>query len=150
MARPQITLESKNILVQKLEPYLKSGLSLKKACSYAQVSRSTVYYLMDKDEEFLDTIRRFEQYLSVIISNALTKQLLVIVKKQNEGKELSRIDLRFLQWMALHNNQLIEEYGRRNKESVYDPEAELHRIFSLIEENTDEENNFSSQHYSNT
>lgn len=134
MARPSFTEEDKNIMLQQLEPYLKSGLPLYKACSVAKIPRSTVYYLMDKEEWFLDKIRRFEQYISVLVNTAIFHQLLTVVELQNEGKELARSDIKFLQWMALHSNHMVEEFGRRQSVSVYDPEQEIQRLNGLINE----------------
>ena len=63
--RPAITDKTKDRIVQKLEPYLKAGLSVKKACIQAQIPKSTVYELMQRDTDFADQIKRYEQYLSI-------------------------------------------------------------------------------------
>jgi hypothetical protein len=139
MARPQITDENKKIIVQKLEPYLKAGLSLRKACFQAQVSRSTTYYLMEKDEEFLNQIKLFQQYLSVLLTSSIAKQLFDIAQKQNRGERLSKLDMRFLFWMALNSNQTKEEFGRKQNMTDYDPELEIQRVMHLIEGMTSKE-----------
>jgi predicted DNA-binding protein YlxM (UPF0122 family) len=139
MARPQITDENKKIIVQKLEPYLKAGLSLRKACFQAQVSRSTVYYLIGKDEWFLNQINLFRQYLSVLLTSSIARQLYDIVQKQNREEGLSILDLKFLFWVALNSNQTKEEFGRKQNVLDYDPELEIQRILHLIGEMTSKE-----------
>jgi len=137
MARPQITDESKKIVVQRLEPYLKAGLSIRKACLQAQIPRSTVYYFMERDPSFLDQITRFQQYLSVILTNSLFTQLCHIVRKQNENKELSKTDIKFLFWYVLHCKQMSDQFGRRiNIDDLYDPELEIQRLNRLIDDNS--------------
>jgi len=133
MARPQITDQNKKVIVQKLEPYLKAGLSMRKACFQTDVARSTVYYLMENDNSFLDQIRRFQQYLSVLISTSISKQLFSIIKKQNSNIKLSKLDLKFLFWLATNSNQTIEEFGRKQKFTSYDPELEISRISQIID-----------------
>ena len=133
MSRPKLTDNQKHSLVQKLEPYLKSGLSLRKACCQSQVPRSTVYYFMKKDPEFLDQIRRFQQFISVMLTNTLFRQLFNIVEKQQRQERLIKTDLQFLQWFALNSGATKGEYGRRVNVDLYDPEVEIQRIATIID-----------------
>ena len=134
MARLPISELNKNLIVQKLEPYLKAGLSLRKACLQSGVARSTVYYLMENDKSFLDNIRRFQQYLSVLISTSISRQLYHIVTKQNQNISLSKYDQKFLFWLALNSNQSAEEFGRKQNFSAYDPELEIQSMKRLIDD----------------
>lgn len=131
--RPLIGLMGKMLVVRKLEPYLKIGFSIRKACSEAKVNRAWVYTLRERDENFADQIDRAQQYLSVIVNNILTGEVVRIVKKQITGEELSKLDVDFLMWFGTHSNAASEEYGRREKMmNSYDPELEIHRIEQLI------------------
>lgn len=135
MARPSIEPSEKQQIIAKLEPYLKMGHSLRKACLMSQVPRSTVYSLIERDPEFLDQITRFQHYLGTLINNALLTELYQIVAKQQKGRELNRKELRFLMWFSLNSGQCREEYGRRVRhEQMYDPEQEIHRLMKIIEE----------------
>lgn len=133
IGRPPLLDNQKDIIVQKLEPYLKAGLSVRKACREAEVPKSTVYDLIKKDEEFADKIRRYQQFVSVLLSNTLLRQLMVIAKRQNDSLELSSGDLRFLQWFATHSSQTREEFGDRRDVGLYDPEMEIKRLANLID-----------------
>lgn len=43
-----------DLIFRKLEPFLMTGLSLSRAISKAEVSRSTVYQLYGENEQFAD------------------------------------------------------------------------------------------------
>ena len=137
--RPPITQQEKNLILHKLEPYLKAGLSVKKALVQAQVPNSTFYKLMAEDREFMENIRRFQQYLSIFLSNVLAQHLFDIALKQSRGEKLLWQDLKFLFWFSLNSNATKEEFGRRtNSQQNYDPELEIKRILDLIDSNTPE------------
>lgn len=148
--RPPMTPEqrAKKIqeMSQKLEPYLKSGLSIRKALGEAKISKDSFYRMMDADEGFRDTINRYRQFVAVLLNNAIVRELMTIVEKQNgnEAKNikpqaLSKEDRQFLFWFALNSNNTKEEYGRRENISLYDPEAEIQRVKSLLEQQTTKE-----------
>lgn len=132
--RPELTEEEKNEILQKLEPYLKSGLPVNKALREAQVPSSTFYLLIDRDPVFLEKINKFRQYVSVLLNSAVIKQLQGIVKKQSEGKSLDKLELNFLKWFATNSNLTREEYGERKEIGVYDPEVEIQRLNNLVKE----------------
>lgn len=132
-----VTESRKKEVVQKLEPYLKMGLSLRMACTEAEVPRRTVYDWMSKDESFLHQIQVFQQYLSVVTSNAIVHQLFGIIQKQNSNVPLTDSDLNFLKWFVLNSTATKEEFGKRNQiVSIFDPEAELQILLHRIDENT--------------
>lgn len=143
--KPPITEEEKNEMVQKLEPYLKSGLSIRKAVLEAQIPRSTFYDLMAKDPKFADQINRFRQFISVLLNNGIVRQLQTIIQKQNEKQKLDSDELNFMKWFADHSNLTKEEFGERKDIGIYDPEVEIQRLLGLINEATEGEKNASTE-----
>lgn len=139
LGRPPLTEEQKNEIVRKLEPYLKAGLSIKKACAEANIPKSTVYDYMESDEAFSDHIRHIEYSLSITLSMTFLKQLEAIKAKQENSTPLNKEDLDFLKWFALNSNLTKEEYGRRETINSFDPEIEIQKIKRLIEENFTED-----------
>jgi len=132
--RPEITEVEKQEMVSKLEPYLKSGLSVRKALGETQVPKATFYKLMDRDEHFRDQINRFRQFLAVLANNSIVRQLQGIAKKQNDNTPLSKDDQDFLWKFVTNSNLTREEYGERKDIGLYDPEVEIHRLFEVIHE----------------
>lgn len=132
--RPPITEKQKQEILQKLEPYLKSGLSVRKALMQAKIPNSTFYTLMERDDKFKEQIRVYSQFLSIMLNSSLVKELQAIVKKQNGGITLNADDKKFMQWFALNSNLAKDEYGERKKVNVIDPQAEIERIKNLIKE----------------
>ncbi len=145
--RPSITEEDKRIMLQKLEPYLKSGLSVRKALLEAQVPNSTFYRLMDEDEGFREQIERFRNFTAVLLNNAVGRHLQAIIQKQNGYKEkdgtvvpptkLNREEISFLEWFALNSNLTKQEFGERKDITMFDPEAEIQKVKGILEEKTD-------------
>jgi hypothetical protein len=129
--RPPVDKEA---IFQKLKPYLQTGLSVNKACLEAQIPKSTVYDLIQNDDEFSEKISRAQQYLAIIYSNAIVTRLHGIIKKQNEGKILDVSDNIFLQWFGTRSRITREEFGERQDISLFDPETEIQRVKKLIEE----------------
>lgn len=137
--RPPLTEDQKNELVQKLTPYLKAGLSVKKACVEAGLPKSTVYDYLTVDEGFSDQIGRIQQSISVKLAMTFAKQLDVISTKQAESTALSKDDIDFLKWMALNSISTKEEFGKRETIASFDPEAEIQKVKRMIEENSSTE-----------
>ena len=131
--KPVTTQEQKDEMVRKLEPYIKSGLSIRKALSEAQVPRSSFYDLMTEDDEFADQINRFRNFVSVLLNNSIVRELQDIIKKQNEGIKLTKDDKEYLWKFATTSNLAREEFGERKDIGLVDPEVELNKIMSLIE-----------------
>ncbi len=144
--RPPLTEEQKKMLVSKIEPYLKSGLSIRKSVIEAKISRATFYRLMDDDEDFRDQINTFRNFVSVLLNNALIRELMTIIDKQNgnevrniKPQPLNRDDIAFLQWFALKSNLTKEEWGDRENVSLYDPEVEIQKVKRIIDQSTTKE-----------
>lgn len=111
-------------LSQNLEPYLKSGLSVNKALKEAGIANSEFYKYMSENELFGEKIRHFRNFISVLVSSALVSHLMDIARKQmgyGQPHGLSKDDVDFLRWFALHSNHTAGEYGRRIRESSFHP-----------------------------
>lgn len=141
--RPQLTedqkVRRKEYLLLKLEPYLKSGLSVNKALREAKVFNSEFYKYLSEDRLFGEKIELFKQYLSVLVNKVIVTELFRIVEKQNGNENmlpqpLSKTEIDSLIWFALNSNVCGEEWGRRQKPDSYDPEMEMQRLHTLIEE----------------
>lgn len=147
--RPQLTAEEvvqrKNDMINKLEPFLKSGLSLVKACLEAGVSRTQLYDYMAQDTVFSDRIHQLQQYMSVIISSSIVREVFRIVQKQQEkvdkdgnvikkAEELTPEETDFLKWYSLNSRTTRDEFGQRKEVVTFDPEAELKRLNELIDQ----------------
>ena len=137
---PAFTEESKLRMVQRVEPYLKAGLSIRKACLLSGVPRSSLYKIIEEDEFLRDQIDQFRIYLNVLTITIISRHLHSIIKKQQSGIELSSEDLNFVKWYALNSNQCKEEFGWKARSTPpFDPEAEIMRLNSLIEQHAIED-----------
>lgn len=132
--RPPTSEEDKKIMLQKLEPYLKSGLSVRKALIEAAIPSSTFYEIMRTDKEFLEQIDRFRQFVAVLANSALVKHLQDIIRRQSSNEKVTEKDIAFLQWFALNSSLTKEEFGERKDVNLYDPEAELQKLKSMLDE----------------
>jgi len=121
-------------LFRKLEPFLRAGLSIYKACLEAKVPKSAVYEHIKTDEKFAEDIKRAQQFLSVLTAQTMMKQFHEIVSKQQAKQNLTKEELGFLKWFAINSNVTREEFGKRQDIGLYDPEAEIQRITTLIDE----------------
>lgn len=129
-----LSLIAQQALVHKIEPYLKAGLSIRTACLESGVPRSTLYKLMDEDEEIMDQIQRFQNYLNVLTVSAVARHLFGIGTKQQRGSALNEEDVKFLQWFATHSKHCKEEFGKETiKAPVLDAQAELMRMMRMID-----------------
>lgn len=144
--RPPITEDQKKDILHKVEPYLKSGLSVRKALSEAKIPNSTFYHLMNEDEHFREQIDTFRNFVSVLLNNTLVRELMTIIDKQNgnearniKSQPLNRDDIAFLQWFALKSNLTKEEWGDRENVSLFDPETEIQKVKRMIDESTTKE-----------
>lgn len=138
-----LSLTAQQALVHKIEPYLKAGLSIRNACLESGVPRSTLYKLMDEDEEIMDQIRRFQNYLNILTVSAVAKHLFGIGVRQQQGSTLDVEDIKFLQWFATHSKSCKEEFGKETgKAPVVDAQAELMRMMRMIDNFCDQASNF--------
>lgn len=138
-----ITQEEKDRIVHQIEPYLKSGLSIRKACLEARIPKSTFYKLMDQDEDFRDKIETFKNFVPVLLNSVILRELQAIVEKQNgnEAKgirpqRLDSTDIGFLKWFATTSNLTKEEWGERKDINLFDPEVEIQKVKRMIEESS--------------
>lgn len=144
--RPATTQEEKKEMLSKVEPYLKSGLSVKKTLMEAGIPTSSFYKLMDTDEVFKAKVEQYRQFTSILLNNAIVRHLQNIIKKQNElpesGKRaglLAKEDIDFLKWFATTSNLTREEYGERKDVGFYDPEAEIQRLARIMDSDEGDE-----------
>lgn len=112
--RKPLVDEEVDLIFRKLEPYLKKGLSLHKACLEAQIPKSTAYDLYQEYDEFAERIDACKNYHSLLIGDVFTKELERIAKKQTKGEGLSTSEIKFVQWVALNGRATKEEYGRKD------------------------------------
>jgi len=146
---PEEIKERKNLLLTKIEPYLKTGLSVNKALGEAQVANSEFYRYMSDDEDFRERINAYRNFTPILLNNAIIKHLQDIIQRQNgytdksgkkvEAEKLRKDDIAFLQWFALNNNLTKGEYGERKSIDLFDPEAEIQKVKSLIDEMASDE-----------
>lgn len=138
--RPRLTpeqiTERKLRLLRKIEPYLKSGLSVSKSLHETKIFNSEFYKFMAQDEFFKDEVSRYRQYPSVLANQIIVTELFRIVEKQN-GREttqpLSKDDHKFLWWFVKHSNLCKEEWGRHKNAKSFDPEVEIQKIRSMLD-----------------
>ncbi len=141
--KPPVSEQDKEDILRKLEPYLKVGLSINKACLEALIPKSTVYDLINEDTKFAERIAIFKQFGSILVSNAMMAQLRQIIQKQNPGKNkdgnplkpipLTSREINFLKWYALHSNVTRDEFTQRSELGLYDPESEIKRLAGLMD-----------------
>ncbi len=140
--RPALSSDDKNEMLRKLEPYLKSGLSLRKSIIEAGIVSTTFYKYKSQDPSFRSKIEHFQQYLSVLLNSSLIKHLHELARKQTGYRKedgtvippqsLNSKDLAFLQWFATTSNLTKEEYGERAAVSSFEPELELQKMKNMI------------------
>lgn len=133
--RPTISASEKEQMVSKIMPFLQSGLSIRKSVREAKISRATFYRMMETDDSFRDKITQSRNYLSILLTNTLVKELFEIAEKQtgNPSKHippqpLSREDIKFLFWFALKTRFGKDEWGRLKRADYYDSEREIQRL----------------------
>jgi len=150
IGRPSLTQEQRDQrkaeLLQKVEPYLKTGLSVNKALRETRIANSEFYKYMDEDEFFREKISLFRQYIPILLNNILIRELHIIAQKQNGNplkgispQPLSRDDRDFLFKFALKSNLTKEEWGNRDQVQLFDPEVEIQRVKVIIEQSTTNE-----------
>lgn len=156
VGRPSLTpeeiKEKKRDILSKIEPYLKTGLSVNKALREAHIGNREFYEFMSADEHFREKINEYRQFVSVLVNNAIVKELMNITAKQAGGKKtingkevivppksLDAGDKDFLKWMALNSNSTKQEFGERKDINLYDPEAEIQKVHGILEEETNKD-----------
>ena len=112
--RKPLVDEEVDLIFRKLEPYLKKGLSLNKACLEAQIPKSTAYDLYREYDEFAERIDACKNYHSLLVGDVFTRELEKIVEKQSQGESLLVSEVKFVQWVALNGKATKDEYGRKD------------------------------------
>jgi hypothetical protein len=109
--RPSTSKTQKDNFVRKLEPYLKYGVSLNKACAMSGVPSSTVYDLKRKDSEFSEIIDLMRGgFFEITVNDLILVELKRIEDLQSNGL-ISKDDRKFLQWIAEKHIKLKKNYG---------------------------------------
>lgn len=111
--RPPLTPAEKTELVQKLKPFLNMGLSMRKACLEAKVSRSTVNDQLAVDEEFANQIAREKNYLTRITSSILYNKLMDIADKSGKKLKLTGEETEFVWKFVMTSGATKHEFGDR-------------------------------------
>lgn len=133
--RPPTPAERKDDFLRKLEPHLKAGLSVNKACLEAEAPKSTVYDLIQSDEGFSEKIQCFKNYIPVLTTTIISRELTRIHGKVQRSIPPNQQDLKFVQWVALNNNLCVEEFGSREHVEIGgSPEERIRRTQQLIDE----------------
>ena len=65
---------------------------------------------------------------------AIFTEIFTIIEKQNGNQPLSKHEVDFLCWYALHANVCTEEWGRRVRFDSFDPNIEIQRLKRLIQD----------------
>lgn len=135
--------QEKEAFLRKLEPYLKTGLSVNKALGEANVSSHVFYEYLGKDKDFRERINTYRNFISVLTNNIITGELLDIAARQTDKdgkkKPLTKEDKEFIWKFALSSNRTKEEFGDRKTVELIDPEAELAKLEQLLNQAGSEE-----------
>lgn len=109
--RPPLDPSEIDLIFRKLEPYLKQGLSLNRACSKAVIPKSTVYDLYNENIQFAEQIDTARSYFVELVNGIIHTELLDIVELQNRRMEpLDSENKKFVLWVASHSNAMKEYY----------------------------------------
>ena len=136
---PLSTIELET-LVRKLEPFLITGLSLRKACALAEIPPATVANQIDKYEWFSNRIEALKAYTPNKHTQIFNYQLELIYWRIERVKELqekrkeepdagvranlmlemirtgpTQKDSEFLQWYAVNHKVNREEFGLKTE-----------------------------------
>ncbi|OIP73623.1 MAG: hypothetical protein AUK08_03575 [Candidatus Pacebacteria bacterium CG2_30_36_39] len=112
IGRPALSDKQVDTLFRKLEPYLKAGLSINKACLKAQIPKSTIYDLQSENSEFAERIEVAQNHLSIVVAEIVSNELELIKTKQAGGSGLTRDQIKFIQWVATNSRATKEEFSR--------------------------------------
>lgn len=146
--RPKTSEEQKEAMLSKLEPYLKSGLSLRQSLIETGIAPATFYRIKQADPGFESKIALFQQYIPVLYNSSIVKHLHYIVRKQAGYKEadgtvvppekLNKDDLSFMFWFGTNSNLTKNEFGNRAAVDTFDPELELQKMKEMIDNELNE------------
>ena len=126
--RPTLSPEQVDDIFRKLEPYLKTGLTVNKACLEAQIPKPTVYDLCNEDTKFAERIDASRNYCAVMLNNIVMIELTRIYAQG--GLPLTANDIKFVQWFATHSLLNRDEF----KEPVKDDKLEKSEYHSMSDD----------------
>lgn len=122
VGRPAVSEKERERIIDKLAPYLSSGMSLGKAVERSGVPRSTVYKLYREDAQFMDDIKTLQKAFTVVVKDIIATELMRITAKQDKDEELTRDDKSFVQWIANTNKQMRKYYGNNKDKDEEEPD----------------------------
>jgi len=123
--KPPLTQSQIDLIFQKLEPYLVTGLSISRAVFNANVPRSTVYNLYQENKEFADRVNTAQRFFTTIVNDIISGEVRFILDKQENKVPLSRDDRQFIQWIAVNNNAMKRFYTEQKEQPDQDHESWL-------------------------
>lgn len=132
IGKPVISEIETNMIFRKLEPYLKTGVSLNKACLMANVPKSTVYDLYKENFQFAEKIDTSKNYLSIVTSNIFYTEIERIKNLQSDNKVIDKNDLHFIQWFTLNHKSGSEEFGKQAVDLVSERQSEIQEALSSL------------------
>lgn len=118
LGRPALTDEELDVIFRKMEPYLKMGLSIPKACLQANVPKSTVYDHMKMNVIFSERIDTARNYMAILTSSAFYTLIGRILEKIQNKKKPTRSEVNLLKWYSLKSKVTKEEFGNRTEEDL--------------------------------
>lgn len=137
LGKPPLTQEEIDDIFRKLEPRLKTGLSINKACLEAKVPKSSVYDLIKENEQFAERVEAAKNYHTVLIADIVTKEL-ELAAKMAGSMQLTSDQIKLILWVALHSTNTREEYEKREvevkKEITLETDEEFkRRILAILQ-----------------
>lgn len=128
-------------VLQKLEPYVKSGLSVRKSCNVCGIPESSFYHFAKKYPWFLERIELFQTYQSVLLSNIFHQKLEQLHHKfVVEGIEPTKQEWRFMQWFALNAKSCSNLFGKTTFIKISDKaDANISEVLDRLEEEAKKE-----------
>jgi len=106
-------------LLLKVTPFLQRGLSIRDACKEARIPASTVYRKMKEIEWFGNRIESAKNFVKVVYSDIVLRELLRVYQKVQDKNSLTKDDYSFLFWLGEHDKRLSEMFGNHNWEGYY-------------------------------
>ncbi len=132
--KPFLTQEEIDTTFRKLDPYLKTGVSLNKACLMADIPKSTVYDLYRENLQFAEKIDTSKNYLSIVTSNIFYTEIERIKNSQLNNSSINKNDLNLIQWFALNHKSNSEEFGKQTVDLVSEKQLEIKEAISRFRE----------------
>ncbi|MCL5784546.1 MAG: hypothetical protein M1142_04310 [Patescibacteria group bacterium] len=151
VGKPPISQKKIELIFRKLEPYLRCGISIHRACQEAKITKSTVYDLLEENSEFAEIVEACKKSFTVLINDIILMEVKRIADKKG-NKHLTAEDRKFIQWVAVNNknmhefygnNQIIEDKTKSKYAAIYnDPKAisTVLKTYEIVRRNIIEEN----------